>query len=402
MSSNRAIGAPPRAPELIHSLVVALALAATACGRSTVVAELPSELITNLHVVVGSINGSEPLALIVDTGASASVIDRSRAQQLGLATGQSEDARTGGGSVEAAQIQNATLRLGEIEIPNLSLYAIDLTPLRAGLDLRIDGIIGYDLFNRYIVELDYVTPAVRLRDQSDDPPSGSITVPIQIREQLPLMELQVTSANGRRGTGLVEFDTGQTGGLTLTQEFVDRNGLLGPAQPTLAISTGALLPGQVSAKVARFGYVRIGNINVNAPLANITSQEDAGVGDDVAGLLGGEILKRFTVFIDYSRQQIKLTPGNELNAPIEFDMTGMSLAAVGQGFRVRTIIDGSPAAEAGIAAGDVITAIDGRPAGEMKLAEVRQLARVEGSAMRLTVTRDGAPREIVLKTRRLI
>lgn len=400
----------------ISAIAAALAIAgAASCSRSSVIAEVPAELITNLMVVRGSINNSEPLFLIVDTGAGSSVIDRARARQLGLRFGKSEDATTGGGSVDAAHVDSATLRIGEVEIGGLPLVAIDLAALQTGLDPRIDGILGYDLFQRYVVEFDYAASVLRLRDPQGSQPRGSITLPIQLHEQIPFVTIGLTSVTGRRVKALVEFDTGQTGSLTLTQRFVEESGLLEPSQPTLAITTGALLPGQVPARVARLGSVRLDTITINAPTANITPTETAaGVSQDTAGILGGEILRRFTVAMDYSRMQVRLSPNNDLNAPIEFDMTGMSLAALFEPqerapqrrstwqFRVRTVIAGSPASASGVAAGDVITAIEGRPASEMTLAEVRQRFRVPDVDVRLTLAREGKERQVSIRTRRLI
>ena len=59
-------------------------------------------------------------------------------------------------------------------------------------------------------------------------------------------------------------------------------------------------------------------------------------------------------------------------------------------------------AAAGLAAGDIITAVDGRRAAGLTLADLRQRFRVEGVDIRLTLTRDGAERQVVLRTRRLI
>jgi predicted aspartyl protease len=387
----------------------------TACARSSLIGEIPAELITNLMVIRGSINGSEPLFLIVDTGAGSSVIDRARAEQLGLRFGKSEDATTGGGSIEAMQIDSVTLQIGGVEITGLPLIAIDLASLQAGLDPRIDGILGYDLFQRYVVEFDYAASVLRLRQPEGSQPHGSVTVPIQLREQIPFVIIGLTSLTGRRADALLEFDTGQTGALTLTQSFVEKAGLLEPSQPTLAITTGALLPGQVPARIARLGSVRLDTIDVNAPTANITPSETAaGVSQDADGILGAEILRRFTVAVDYSRLQVTLSPNHELNTPIEVDMTGMSLAALlapqegvaqrrstGQ-CRVRTVIAASPAAAAGIAAGDILIAIDGRSAGNMTLTEVRQIFRVPDVELRLTLARDGKERQVTIRTRRLI
>lgn len=86
-------------------------------------------------------------------------------------------------------------------------------------------------------------------------------------------------------------------------------------------------------------------------------------------------------------------------------MSGMSLAAATtepRAYRVRTIIDGSPAADAGIAVNDLLTAIDGRPASDVPLAEIRQLFREPGTTSVLTLTRDGTSRQVTIRTRRLI
>src|SRR5947199_4591612 len=44
---------------------------------------IPFELTNNLVVLQGSINNSKPLFLLLDTGASGSVINESRAKELG-------------------------------------------------------------------------------------------------------------------------------------------------------------------------------------------------------------------------------------------------------------------------------------------------------------------------------
>ena len=104
---------------------------------------------------------------------------------------------------------------------------------------------------------------------------------------------------------------------------------------------------------------------VPTPVVNVTPDaEGAGVSGSTVGLLGGEILRRLKVTVDYSRSRIILEPNAQLDAPMEFDMSGMSLAAVASDpstYRVRTLIEQSPAADAGVAVGDLLMAIDGTP-----------------------------------------
>jgi C-terminal processing protease CtpA/Prc len=130
-----------------------------------------------------------------------------------------------------------------------------------------------------------------------------------------------------------------------------------------------------------------------------------GVSTHTAGILGAEILKRFHVVVDYRRQRVRIRPNREFATPIEFDMSGTSLAATSlksPSYRVRSIIEGSPAAEAGITPNDVITHVNGAASADTTLNEVRRMLRVPDATYTLTVTRDGASRTVTLRTRRMI
>ena len=126
---------------------------------------------------------------------------------------------------------------------------------------------------------------------------------------------------------------------------------------------------------------------------------------DTVGLLGGEILRRFTVTVDYSRSRIILEPNAQLATPMEFDMSGISLAAVESDpstYRVRTLIEQSPATEAGVAVGDLLTAIDGTPVGALTLNDVRQRFKEPGKRFELTLKRGDGIFRLAITTRRLI
>jgi len=139
-------------------------------------------------------------------------------------------------------------------------------------------------------------------------------------------------------------------------------------------------------------------------VTNVTpTAEDAGIEGGTAGLIGGRVLRRFTLIVDYSRSRILLEPNRMAREPDEFDMSGMSLAARSDHvYGVRTVIDGSPAADAGIRPGDIIDAIDGRSARALALDEIRQLLQHEGGTYTLRVRRGETVTEVRLTTRRMI
>ena len=125
---------------------------------------IPFELTNNLVVLQGSINNSKPLFLLLDTGASGSVINESRVKELGLKLEGQTKAATGNGPVEASFVRGVTLSVSGIEFPDLTLTSIRLSGLEAGFGRPVDGILGYEIFNRFVVEIDYISRIVTLHD----------------------------------------------------------------------------------------------------------------------------------------------------------------------------------------------------------------------------------------------
>ena len=382
-----------------------VALLAAGCSGNTAIDDIPVQVANNLVLVPVQVNGSAPLAFILDTGASGLVIDARRVPELKLSTGQSGGARTGGGTVEASEIKGVTIRAGKAELANADAVAIDLAPLDAALGTRVDGILGYEFFQRYIVQVDYAAARVRVYEPGafrDD--GGHAVMPITLGEQLPLARVTLGRADGGMADATLEVDTGLTGSLTLTRAFVEANHLLSAAQPRLRITTGALLPGQVAAEVVRVPRVTLGAADIEGVIANVNpTEKDAGVRGKIVGLLGGDLLRRFIVTIDYSRSRILLEPNALLLEPDEFDMTGMSLIAPKlQAVAVRTVVPGSPAATAGVMPGDQIVAIDGRGTAQMTLSDIRAMFQRENIIYVLLLKRGDGTREIRITTKRLV
>jgi membrane-associated protease RseP (regulator of RpoE activity) len=129
-------------------------------------------------------------------------------------------------------------------------------------------------------------------------------------------------------------------------------------------------------------------------------------GGDYAGILGGEILRRFTVIFDYSRRRMILEPNAHFDQPHDHDKSGLLWRAVGKSFnsfKVFQVIDNSPAAEAGLREGDTLEAVNGAPAASLTLEQLRRnFAQAEGTEYTLRISREGKPAETKLRLRRLL
>jgi predicted aspartyl protease len=369
---------------------------------------VPFEITNNLVILQGSINGSKPLAFILDTGASTTVISDSRAKELGLKLEGKTDATTQGGSIEASFVKGVSLNLSGVEFPKMTLAAIRLSGLEAGLGRKVDGILGYEIFNRFVVEIDYASKVVTFYEPQGYKYLGrGEVIPISIEDNTPFVVGKITGPKTIEGNFLI--DTGAPGVLNIAGPFAAKHKLLNSVPHTISITSGALLAGRSSGKIGRVKGFQMGSLVIKKPVVNFSQDTGGSEGDEASteygGLIGGEILGRFKLIIDYSRKQIILEPKRNLSKRYEFDMSGMSLAAGGEGFKtlkVRALVENSPATEAGFNVGDTIIAIDGKSTAEMTLEQIRRMFRQEGRRYSLSVKRGESVLPLKIKTRRLI
>jgi membrane-associated protease RseP (regulator of RpoE activity) len=158
--------------------------------------------------------------------------------------------------------------------------------------------------------------------------------------------------------------------------------------------------------IGRVPTVQIGRFTFKKTVA-VFFQDKQGVVSlsEFDGIIGAEIWRRFKVIFDYSRGQMILEPNRYISDSEQYDMSGMLLIAEGTDFRtfkVRRMIENSPATLAGLREGDIISAIDGKPTSNLTLEQVRQMFKQKGRSYRLTVERDGQKIQTKIKLRRLI
>ena len=108
---------------------------------------------------------------------------------------------------------------------------------------------------------------------------------------------------------------------------------------------------------------------------------------------------------DYRRARLHLEPGKHIHDPFDDDMSGIRWVAFGRDrkrFRVDRIVPESPAARAGIAAGDVLISVDGSTCGDFERQWLDFALRGDGRRVKLVFERAGAPREFVIVLRRMV
>jgi hypothetical protein len=367
---------------------------------------IPFQLDVNHIFVQGMVNGSGPLWISLDTGASGSLIAINRALSLGLNFQGQMHTQGAGGVVESALVTGVSLKLPGVYLSNLAMAAVSLDGLDARSGRHIDVILGSEFFNRYVVEIDYAARLIRTYEPRSYQYRGAgEVVPLTFHENHPYIRASLEASGEKPFMDEFVIDMGSGFSVLLPRGFIDKHRELQAIQEAVKTEVTSI-GGPVPVSVGRLTRLRIGRLSVQSPVT-VFARTSRGIFavDGKAGNLGNEILRRFKVTFDYSRRQMILEPTSALDEPDEFDMSGLSLLAEGPNlrvYRVGGVIADSPAAEAGIQVGDSIIDLNGTPIADLGMGKLRQLFKRPGSSYTLKIQRGGQPLTVKLKLRRLV
>jgi predicted aspartyl protease len=370
-------------------------------GRGPAV--VPFDLIDNRIVIDVRLNGRGPFRLIFDSGANA-VVSPEVARQLGLKV---ENLQTGGGGVGEQRVERGETTISEIEVGGIRLPAeefgvisFDDSKYVFGAN-RIDGILGFPLFSRYVVRIDYERKQLTFAEPSGFVYEGRGTsVAIDFDGHLPLIEGELDGVPGS-----FVIDTGARSSLILYGPFVERNNLRAKYKASFQGVTGWGIGGPVRSYIVRAQTLKLGAVEVRNLIARLSLQKSGALtGAGRAALVGPDVLKQFTTFFDYSRRRIIFEKNGQYGKPDSYDRSGMWFGHVGDRFNVIDVIAGGPAAEAGVRTGDEILEIDGQRVGRMDLPTVRLRFKngQPGTRVRLSIEREGRRHEVALVLRDLV
>jgi len=354
------------------------------------------------------VNEKGPFWFILDTGSVSNVLDAERAKSLGIATaGNYEVHGAGEGSLKASSAKNIKLHLGDIL---LRKQEVEILPINRAISFSegrvVDGLIGCPFFERFIVEIDYTQRQVTFQEPKTFKYSGSgQAIPIELRRGNIFVNATLVLRGGERVSGTFLVDTAWRAALSLNTPFVEAHHLPGKS-PTILATSGVGIGGPSRDRVGRIDALEFGPYTIKEPITDF-SEAKSGVMSEggMAGIIGGEILRRFGVVLDYPNHRLLLEPNEQFDEPYNFDMSGLFLTAYGsdlRSFKIYFVVDGSPAAETGLRPEDFIETINGESARNFTLEQIRQMFKHEGQQYSLGVRRGDQTIQAKLITRRLI
>lgn len=345
--------------------------------------KIPFELVHNLIIIPVQINDSSPLNFILDTGVRNTLITRlyySDSLNLNSADKITLRGLGSGHEVEALFSSGNTMRMHGIQGDNHQVYVLmeDVFDLSQRMGMPVHGIIGYDIFKNFIVKINYSSKVLTLYrpDTKLRKKRKAEEYALHIEENKAYIYGDIHQQNGDTLKVKLVLDTGASHTLSL---YLPTNEKLALPPKVLEAYLGRGLAGDIHGKIGRLDAFVLGKYELADLPASYPNEEAIKPALNIAnrnGNLGSDVLKRFTVILDYPHNKLTLIPNSRFKEPFNYNLAGFEITTPLPGtniYIVSNVIKDSPANKVGLEAGDQILFINGQECKELRLSEILDL-----------------------------
>ncbi len=421
--------------------------------------KIRANVVNNLVIIPIRVNDVE-LSFLLDTGVRSTILFGLDSDYGLKLNNQSTVWLSGAGDgqpTEAVKSTHNIISVGESTAINQIIYYIpdSETNFSPRLGFPVHGIIGYELFKDFVVEVDYQRSYVKLYDPEYFRPRRSYLasqLPLELIAGKPYVDLSISTTKETKIETKLLLDSGSGDALWL---FENSKKGIEVSQNSFNDHLGLGLNGEVTGRRSRLPRLELGiytlqEVNVAYP-DSVSLNYLRGV-HFRNGSVGSEILKRFKVVFDYQNQLMYLQKNRFFDEPFKYDRSGLVIqhsgfelvadldnriaqdrgrlgaiqedrAAGGSrtsifletntvqfpqfklkpNYEIAAIREDSPGAEAGLSVGDRLIKVNGRAVANLKLEEItRYFYREEGSVLKLQVDRNGMVFNCKLKLKKLL
>lgn len=385
------------------------------------------------------VNGKQ-LSFILDTGVNKTILfNLSQNDSIGLNDVKKISLQgLGKGNLMDALIStNNTLKIKNLVGKNQEIYVLlkDKFDVSGKMGITIHGIVGYNLFKDAIVHINYITKRVYFYNPEFykyDKCRKCETFPLQFYRNKPYInaKIQLDTIGNRLTDVKLLIDTGGSESLWLFENTKEE--IQTPIRHFKDI-LGEGISGTIYGNKSRIKQISIGSFKIKEPTASFldsTSTFYARQFKERNGSIGGNILNRFKIWVDYQNNKITLKKSGSFRGGFDYNMSGLDVVYNGKvlvkekeatkfsdtyssgnsqttntntislvtsytyrfkpSYKVKHVLENSPAGLVGIQEEDVILSINGIDGHQLTLKELlSKFQSGDNNRIRMTIERLG-------------
>jgi hypothetical protein len=291
---------------------------------------IPFKLINNLVFIPIKVNGVE-LNFLLDSGVDETIlfsmedkkeVSFKNVQKIKLRGLGSEE------EIEGLKSTNNILATHSLKSTNHLVYIIldQGFNLSSHIGIPVNGIIGYKFFKNNIVEINYQKKRIFVHQNSEavrkNLDEKFKTIPITIERSKPYI-IATAMVDGEDIPAKLLVDIGNSDSF-----WVFENDKIKLPKKNFPDFLGKGFSGDIEghrAKISNFSFSDFKFKNPIVSFPDSSSIKNVKMVANRIGSVGGEVLKRFTIVMDYADKKMYLKKNNKFNEPFSYNKSGITV-----------------------------------------------------------------------------
>lgn len=270
----------------------------------TVAPQIETKRAESGHILVHPrVDGKDVGWFILDSGADSMVIDQATADKLSMPKLGKDSVVGVGGVVQEPFRTASTFTLGPATVQNVNFLEVDLHQLSDIFKVPLAGIVGFDFFRRFIIQVDLRKPLVEIDNVSDFHLQRGDWSIMEFSSGNPAV--QATFEGNRKGW--FRLDTGANGSVTFHSPAVDHLHLLSGRETQSAGMAG--VGGTTEARIGTMAWFELGGHRFEG-VPTVFSLAKVGAFADryLTGNIGQDLMEPFTMVFDFGGSRVAFLP----------------------------------------------------------------------------------------------